>query len=459
MTTDVLFPYTKLILNFATAGTSAADTSTRGRSLPRTGNAVVSADANGVLSGAFDGNGDWFSTTDNLEDFAFGTGAFEVEIAFATSAANAVALVDFYTTANTGCWQLYLDAPDAYGNSGVEWWSSNALGVRILSGSSNPRDGKIHFAAVSRDSLGVLRLFFDGEIVASAVDTRDYTGGVTRLSIGAQTVTRNAAYDLNGRVYGVRITKGYARHTQDYIPALPFAEQLGAHSSISFPAQLSVPDRNGYTESFEDTRSAVEMEIGTVRRRNRFRKPPRLFDLQWTFTQAEFQVFDIWWQDTIKGGAEEFDIRLLDADKTIVWYTVTVREEYKAEVVNELEWRVTMQVKALAENFGQTRPAGTDTLAGVTRVGVSAQGALLIARTLRGKTDLGVTATARFSLPAMRGLAEVGMFRLPRARFGAFPLTGVTAVGVSGSAKLGDVYLRSAATVGVTARGNLQVGP
>ncbi len=230
-------------------------------------------------------------------------------------------------------------------------------------------------------------------------------------------------------------------------------------TGIRFPSDLRVPDRNGYTESFEDTRSAVEMEIGTVRRRNRFRRPPRLFDLQWTFTQSDFQVFDIWWQDTVAGGAKAFDIQLLDSDETVVWYTVSAREEYKAEVVNEMEWRVTLQVKALDENFGTTRPAGTDELRGLAEAGVTARGTILIARTLRGKTDLGVTATARFSLPAMRGLAEVGMFRLPRARFGAFPLTGDTAVGVSGSAQLGDVYLRSAATVGVTARGNLQVGP
>lgn len=230
-------------------------------------------------------------------------------------------------------------------------------------------------------------------------------------------------------------------------------------TGIRFPSQLRVPDRNGYAEVYEDTRSAVEMEIGAVRRRNRHRKPPRLFDLQWTFNQDDFQVFDIWWQDTIAGGAKQFDIQLLDSDETIVWYTVTAKGEYRAEVVNELEWRVTMQVKALDDNFGTTRPTGTDELRGLLEAGVTARGTLLIARTVRGTTTVGVTATARFSLPAMRGIAEVGMFRTPRARFGAFPLTGVATVGVTGSTKLGDVHLRSAVPIGVTTTGNLQVGP
>lgn len=210
-------------------------------------------------------------------------------------------------------------------------------------------------------------------------------------------------------------------------------------AGIRFPSQLQYPERIGYSESFEDTRSLVEMEIGPARRRNKYRRPPRLFDLQWTFAQADFAVFDFWWQNTIGGGAWEFDIQLLDADQTIVWYTVTAVGEYKSEVVNAMEWRVTLRVKALAASFGEVRESRTDELQGVCPVGVTPSGALLIPKTVRGTANVGLTASSRFSLPDLRGTAEVGMFRLPRARFGA-------------------ISLRATTTVGVAAAGSLQVG-
>lgn len=211
-------------------------------------------------------------------------------------------------------------------------------------------------------------------------------------------------------------------------------------TGIRFPSQLRVPDREGYNATFEETRSVVDMEAGPARRRNKYRRPPQLFDLQWTFNQADFTVFDIWWQDTIGGGTREFDIQLLDDDETVVWYTVTAKGEYKAEVSEVMDWRVTLRVKALGANFGPVRPAGTDELMGLAEVGVTARGMLLIPKVLRGSTSVGITAQARFSLPPLRGAASVGLFRLPRARFGAFPL-------------------RGAAAVGVTASGALQVGP
>lgn len=211
-------------------------------------------------------------------------------------------------------------------------------------------------------------------------------------------------------------------------------------TGIRFPSQLRVPDRDGYNDTFEETRSVVDMEAGPARRRNKYRRPPRLFDLQWTFNQEDFHTFDVWWQDTIAGGTREFDIQLLDEDETVVWYTVTAKGEYKAEVSEVMNWRVTLRVKALSASFGTDRQAGTDELTGTAFVGVTARGMLLIPKVLRGLATVGATAQARFSLPPLRGSAAVGLFRLPRARFGAFPL-------------------RGAAAVGIAARGALQVGP
>jgi len=208
-------------------------------------------------------------------------------------------------------------------------------------------------------------------------------------------------------------------------------------TGIRFPADLRVPDRDGYGDTFEEIRSAFEPEIGQVRRRNRMRSAPRVFDLQWVLNQADYQIFDVWWQNTIKGGEQSFDIQLLDDDHTLVWYTVHALGEYKAEVVHELEWRVTLRVRALGDNFGSTRPAGTDELKGRAAVGVvRGTGAIKVTRPIRGTTSVGVTASGRLAFPAMRGSTTVGMYRLPRGTLAPIPMRGSITIGLTATGKI-----------------------
>lgn len=208
-------------------------------------------------------------------------------------------------------------------------------------------------------------------------------------------------------------------------------------TGVRFPSTLRVADRDGHGDTFEEIRSAFEPEVGSVRRRNRMRSAPRVFDLQWVFRQADYHTFDLWWQNTIKGGERDFDIQLLDDDETLVWYTVHVLGPYKAEVVNELEWRVTMRVRALGDNFGAVRPSGTDELAGRTSVGVSrASAAIKIAKPIRGAATVGLTGTGKLNFDAMRGATSVGMYRLPRGTLAPIPLIGITTIGVTATGAL-----------------------
>lgn len=205
-------------------------------------------------------------------------------------------------------------------------------------------------------------------------------------------------------------------------------------TGIRFPPGLRPPDRDGYEDADEETRSEFQADTGAPRRRNKYRIAPRVFDLQWSFTQAEYYAFDYWVQHTISGGALEFDIQLLDDDETLVWYTVTGVGEFSYEISDpegELRYRVRWKVRAKAENFGETRPAGTDELMGRATVGVTTRGALLVYTPFRGSTSVGVTsAKGRLSLPGLRGSINVGMYQLPRARFGPMALRGLVTVGV-----------------------------
>lgn len=212
-------------------------------------------------------------------------------------------------------------------------------------------------------------------------------------------------------------------------------------AGIVFPTNLPVVSRPGHGDMFEEIRSAFEPEIGVSRRRNLMRKAPRIFDIQLDLSQAEFQEFDFWWQDTIKGGEEDFDIQLLNDDDTLVWYTVHVLEEYSADVTKTMDWLVSFKVRAKLDHFGTVRVSDTDQLMGAASIGVaSATGALKVSTPFYGIGTVGVTAPAKFTVIGLRGTNEVGMYWLPRGRLG---------VGFGG-----------ATTVGIdTARGQLEVGP
>jgi len=203
-------------------------------------------------------------------------------------------------------------------------------------------------------------------------------------------------------------------------------------TGIRYPADLQRPDRGGFGDTFEEIRTEVPMEVGAPRVRNRMRSAPRIFDVRWTFSQTEFTLFDNWWQYTIKGGASEFDIQLLDDDQTLVWFTVRALGDFKAEVVNELEWLVTLRLRALSDNFGTTRAAGTDELRGRSTPGVNASGNLLVYSPIRGSTSVGISAaTARPKTLPFMGKSTPGLYSLPRAKFAPFPLRGQITIGVS----------------------------
>lgn len=215
-------------------------------------------------------------------------------------------------------------------------------------------------------------------------------------------------------------------------------------TGIRFPVDLAPPDRDGYGDEFEDTRGKFAPEIGANRRRQRMRATPRTFTVQWTMSQADYHIFDVWWQNTIKGGAMPFDILLLDDDETLTWFTAYWVGEYDAEIVGVMDWRVRGTLRTIAETFGTVRPSGTDELKGQAAIGIgAATGDMLIAKVLKGTATVGLaTVEGHLSLPPLHGSAEVGMYSQPTAKFGPMPFHGSAAVGLAGAeAQIPIVYL------------------
>jgi hypothetical protein len=187
---------------------------------------------------------------------------------------------------------------------------------------------------------------------------------------------------------------------------------------------LPIPDREGYSDTFEDGRSVFEFQAGAVRRRNKYRKSPILVGVQWSLTQTEYTVFDTWHQFTIAGGALEFDIQLLDDDDELVWYTVRGIGQFTYEILDPqgpLCYCVKWQLRLMEESFGTDRPSGTDDLRGSASVGITTSGAILVYTPIRGRAIIDVTAVNRFA-PVLFGRTTVGL--TPRARFEPRPTYG-----------------------------------
>lgn len=177
-------------------------------------------------------------------------------------------------------------------------------------------------------------------------------------------------------------------------------------TGIRFP----LPQPGSIADTYDETRSSVDMEAGPARVRNKMRTAPRVFDVQWLMSQSAYETFDRWWQFTIKGAEREFDVQLLDDDETLVWYTARWIGEYSASINSErYEWTVSGKLRALGDSF-LVRPSGTDELQGRASVGMTARGELrAVGVRLYGRASVGISAIARLDSLPFYGSASVGI--------------------------------------------------
>lgn len=210
-------------------------------------------------------------------------------------------------------------------------------------------------------------------------------------------------------------------------------------TGIRIPPQVPPPLRDDYSDTYEESRTAVDMDAGAPRTRNKMRTAPRLFTVSWHMTAAVYKVFDIWFAETVAGGAREFDIQLLDDSETLVWYTATFEKgSYRAAVEDGGNWRVSATLRAVGDSF-PTRPPGTDELRGVAALDLTApRGLLVIQKVLFGSTTLGIGEGTRGVLKPV-------------------PLYGRAVLDLSGRGKLYPRPLYGRATLSLTATGAPQV--
>ncbi len=207
--------YTKLLLHMNGANGSVAvpDDSGSAHVLTVNGNAQISTAKSkfGGASGYFDGSGDYLERA-NHADFQFGSGDFTIDFwiyPLATAAYNGV-VTFWHPNANNGDWRLYLLSGsivfDIYdeGNGGKN--ISAALSTNVWT----------HVAAVKDGSL--MRLFINGTLQASVAPTSSWNLNSTSSVLRVAAVYVLGMDYFNGYLDEVRISKGIARWTSDFMP-------------------------------------------------------------------------------------------------------------------------------------------------------------------------------------------------------------------------------------------------
>ena len=76
--------------------------------------------------------------------------------------------------------------------------------------------------------------------------------------------------------------------------------------SAVWPSYLPVPTLAGYSLKPKSRTVRTDMEAGTARVRRRFTRVPTVTPAVWRFKQAEFGLFEWWFEHEIDGGAAWF---------------------------------------------------------------------------------------------------------------------------------------------------------
>lgn len=214
------------LLHFEGTNGSTTFSDDTGRSWTASGDAKISTTSAKLGTGCLllDGNLDYISTADHV-DFQFGAGMFTVQtfVRFATAApANAALVGKWGGTTGARSWVLYLNAGTLYFR-----FSDSAGTLRDCSIPWSPAANTWYHIAASRDASGVVRLFVDGAVVATATLPQALNAGTNSVRIGhANDLT--SAYYVNGRMDEVGISKGLCLYTSAFTPpAAPLSLRTG----------------------------------------------------------------------------------------------------------------------------------------------------------------------------------------------------------------------------------------
>ena len=113
---------------------------------------------------------------------------------------------------------------------------------------------------------------------------------------------------------------------------------------IRFPATLPMPLAEPYAVKPADGVVRTDMEQGPARQRREFTQVPTKIPVKWRFTDAQYAVFDAWYQWKGKAGAEWFVIPLRSG-LGVIDHVARFTKQYEAPLSSGGFWLVTVELE------------------------------------------------------------------------------------------------------------------
>lgn len=113
---------------------------------------------------------------------------------------------------------------------------------------------------------------------------------------------------------------------------------------IRFPATLPMPLAEPYAVKPADGVVRTDMEQGPARQRREFTQVPTKIPVKWRFTDAQYAVFDAWYQWKGKAGAEWFVIPLRSG-LGVIDHIARFTKQYEAPLSSGGFWLVTVELE------------------------------------------------------------------------------------------------------------------
>ena len=281
-------------------------------------NAVASSAQSNFYGGSyyFDGSGDYLNAGTST-DFVFGTGQFTIE---------GWVYNQSYNGSNGGTGDSYPSIISAFSGGTVNWiwriYRTGALTWYNPSGggtNNNSADGLTqlntwYHVAYVREGTGAnqFKMYLNGILVHTLTDSNDYTANET-VVIGSQSASNPRNYHT-GYLQDLRIYKGLAKYTQNFIPASTDPDILpDTPSGVSYSSNVAlVPSTDGAV-AFDG--SGDYLSLGS--------------SADFAFGTGDFTIEVFVYKDSADGDAAIFDLGSTNTSGSfaIVWDggTLTVR--------------------------------------------------------------------------------------------------------------------------------------
>lgn len=211
--TDPSFSSVSSLLHFNGTDGSTTFTDVTGKTWTAVGNAQIdTADSKfGGASGLFDGTGDYLSTADH-DDFSFGSGDFTIECWLNTTDASTQKGVISKRTNGSSTGLEFLVEKQS-GTINCYLWDGSS--ITTISSAVAIQSNTWHHVAITR-SGSTVKIFIDGVEQGSGTFSGTIPNQTSGVRVGG-TDTTPTIRTFDGHIDEMRVTKGVARYTSNFI--------------------------------------------------------------------------------------------------------------------------------------------------------------------------------------------------------------------------------------------------